>query len=110
MRIAVPISGDWIAPVFDDATRLLIIDILPGRTPEQSELPSFVRPPDQRATELASLGVDVLLCDDISDRLAGFIREKGIEIRLSLHRAVEDIMSFLGEDSPLKVLQPVPLM
>lgn len=110
MRIAIPISGEWIAPVFDDATRLLIVDITPDRKVEHSELPSFVRPPDQRATELASLGVNVLLCDDISDRSAEFIAEKGIEIKLSVHRAVADIMSYLGEISPLMIRQPLPTM
>ena len=109
MRIAVPISGDWIAPVFDEATRLLILDIGPDRRPEQSELPTFVRPPHQRAAELASLGVDMLVCDRISDRLAGFIRERGIEIRVSLNRAVADLMSFFADQPQLTVWQPVPI-
>ncbi len=109
MRIAVPVSGDWIAPVFDEATRLLIVDIGPGRRPEQSELPTFVRPPDQRAAELASLGVDMLVCDRISDRLAGFLRERGIEIRVSLNRAVDDLMWFLSDQPHLKAWQPAPI-
>jgi len=110
MRIAVPISGDWIAPVFDEATRLLIVDIGPGRRPEQSELPTFVRPPDQRAAELASLGVDMLLCDEISDRLASLIRERGIEIRVSMKRAVADLMSFLADQPHLIARQPALAM
>ena len=108
MRIAVPISGDWIAPVFDEATRLLILDIGPGRCSEQGELPSFVRPPDQRAAELASLGIDMLVCDGISDKLAGFIRARGIEVRVSLKRAVTDLMSFFAEQPHLTVWQPAP--
>jgi len=107
MRIAVPISGDWIAPVFDEATRLLIVDIGPGRRPEQSELPTFVRPPDQRAAEL---GVDMLLCDEISDRLASLIRERGIEIRVSMKRAVADLMSFLADQPHLIARQPALAM
>lgn len=110
MRIAVPISGDWIAPVFDEATRLLIVDIGPGRRPEQSELPTFVRPPDQRAAELASLGIDMLVCDGISDRLARFIRARGIEIRVSLNRAVADLMSFLADEHCLNDWQPAVTM
>ncbi len=108
MRIAVPVSGDWIAPVFDEATRLLIVDIGPGRRPEQSEMPTFVRPPNQRAAELASLGIDMLVCDRISDRLARFIRARGIEIRVSLNRAVADLISFLAEEPHLTVWQPAP--
>jgi predicted Fe-Mo cluster-binding NifX family protein len=110
MRIAVPISGDWIAPVFDEATRLLIVDIGPGRRPEQSELPTFVRPPDQRAAELESLGVDMLVCDEISDRLARFIRARGIEIRVSMNWAVADLMSFLADQPHLRVRQPALAM
>jgi len=95
--------------VFDEATRLLILDIGPDRRPEQSELPTFVRPPHQRAAELASLGVDMLVCDRISDRLAGFIRDRGIEIRVSLNRAVADLMSFFADQPQLTVWQPVPI-
>jgi predicted Fe-Mo cluster-binding NifX family protein len=106
VRFAIPISGDWIAPVFDDATRLLIIDITPGRQPEQTEFPTFVRPPEQRAAELKSLGIDILLCDDISDRMARFIRKTGVEIRVALNRAVGDLTAFLAEKPHLKVWQP----
>jgi predicted Fe-Mo cluster-binding NifX family protein len=109
MRFAIPISGDWIAPVFDDATRLMIVDIAPGRQPEQSEFPTFIRPPEQRAAELKSLGVDILLCDEISDRLARFVRERGIEIRVSLNRAVDDLMTFLAEKPHLRVWRPAPI-
>jgi predicted Fe-Mo cluster-binding NifX family protein len=109
MRIAIPVSGDWIAPVFDDATRLLIVDIVLGRCHEQGELPTFVRPPDQRAAELDSLGVDMLVCDRISDRLAGFIRERGIEIMVSLNRAVADLLSFLTDQPQLTVWRPAPI-
>lgn len=106
MRFAIPVSGDWVAPVFDDATRLLIIDIIPGRRPEQSELPSFVRPPEQRAAELKSLGIDMLVCNEISDRLAAFIRERGVEIRISLNQAVGGLMAFLAGRPHLKVWRP----
>ena len=98
MRFAIPVSGDWVAPVFDEATRLLIVDIVPGRYLEQSELPTFVRPPDQRAAELASLGIDVLLCDGISGRLARFMRERGIDVRVSLHRSIDDLLSTLADE------------
>ena len=108
MRLAIPISGDWIAPVFDDATRLLIVDIAPGRQPEQSEFPTFIRPPEQRAAELKSFGIDMLVCDGISDRLARFIGDRGIEIRVALNRAVGDLMSFLAENPHLREWQPAP--
>lgn len=52
MRFAIPVSEGWVAPVFDGATHLLIVDIAPGRQPEQTQFPTFVRPPEQRAAEL----------------------------------------------------------
>lgn len=97
MRVAIPVSEGWIAPVFDSATRLLVVDVGPGRSSEVSELPSFVRPADQRSEELASLGIDVLLCDGISENVARCIRERGIEIRSSIFRAVDEILSSLSE-------------
>ncbi len=110
MRVAIPISEDWIAPVFDNATRLLVVDIGPDRYPEQSELPSFVRPPDQRAAELVSLGIDVLLCDGISNSMAQFIRERGIEIRSSVSRAVDEILALLSAKPRAVSSQPAPVM
>jgi len=109
MRIAIPVNEDWIAPVFDSATRLLVVDIGPGRHSEQIELPSFVRPPAQRAAELASLGVDLLLCDGISNKLARIIRERGIEIRSSIFRAVDEILSSLSREANPAILQSVPV-
>jgi len=106
MRIAIPIVDDWTAPVFDKATRLLVVDIEPGRQVEQSELPSFVRPSDQRAAELAALGIDVLLCDGISTTLARCIRERGIEIKESVSQAVDEILTALIEESRTAQLRP----
>jgi hypothetical protein len=48
----------------------------------------------------------MLVCDRISDRLARFIRGRGIEIRVSLNRAVTDLMSFLADQPQLTVRQP----
>ena len=99
MRIAIPVCDDWIAPVFDSATRLMVVDIGPDRRSEQSELPSFVRPPKQRADELASLGIDLLLCDGISDTLARFVKERGIEIKACISWAVDEVLLSLSRTS-----------
>ena len=108
MTVAIPVSGGWIAPVFDSATRLLVVDVGPTGYSEQYELPSFVRPLDQRAAELDSLGVELLLCDRISDSLARFVRERGIEIRSSIFRAVDEVVSSVTEIARAVVLQPTP--
>ncbi len=94
MRVAVPLSEDGIvARVFDTATRMLIVDLYHGNRYERAEIPTFVRPPRDRAMELVSFGVDVLLCEGISEVLAARIREQGICIGLPISANPDDVIA-----------------
>jgi predicted Fe-Mo cluster-binding NifX family protein len=79
MRLAIPVRNDRISPVFDTATRLLVLDIAQGveqgRYPVDVAQASF---PTQRARRLAELEVNVLICGAISRPLAELVSTAGI--------------------------------
>jgi len=80
MRVAIPLSGRWVAPVLDTADSMLIVDLVRGQHPESME--TIVRSSSMRdrAKELASFGVDVVLCHQASHALERLILAQGMEI------------------------------
>ncbi len=103
MRVAVPLSEDGIARVFDTATRMLIVDLNGGSRCEHAEVPTFVRPPRDRARELVSLGVDLLLCAGISKVLAACVREHGPCIAPPISANVDDVIADILRSPPMHV-------
>ena len=80
MKIAIPIYGDIISNVFDFAHRLLLVDIENGKETNRSEVAIENQSLPQRAGQLKSLGVDVLVCGAISRSLANLVVTSGIEV------------------------------
>jgi len=80
MKVAVPIYGDYVSNVFDFAHRLLLVDIENGGETERCEVEIESRLLPQRAEQLKTLGVDVLVCGAISRVLANMVTQSGIEV------------------------------
>ena len=74
MRVAIPLSDDGrVERVFDGATTLMVIDLRGGDRGEYFETPMRNRSMKERARELSAMGVDVLLCNEISHALESLI-------------------------------------
>jgi len=80
MKIAIPIYNSNVSNVFDFAHRLLLVDIENGKEINRSEVALESRSLPQRAGQLKSLGVDVLVCGAISRLLANMVITSGIEV------------------------------
>ena len=80
MKIAIPIYNDSVSNVFDFATRLLLVDIENSKEVNRSEVTLENRSLPQRAGQLKSLGVGVLVCGAISRLLANMVVTSGIEV------------------------------
>jgi len=80
MKIAMPIYRDNVSNVFDFANTLLLIDIENGKETNRSEVVLGSQSLPQRAGQLKSLGVDVLVCGAISRILANMVTTLGIEV------------------------------
>lgn len=80
MRVALTVWDGRISPVFDVATRLRLLDVEHGvlRADGQAELAAFE--PAGRASELARLGVDRVVCGAISVPFGAALATWGIDV------------------------------
>ena len=93
MKVAIPVWNDRVSPVFDAASCLMLLDVADGaeqgRQLVEASQASF---PTQRASRLAELGVNVLICGAISRPLASFVSAAGIILIPWVAGPVEDVL------------------
>ncbi len=80
MRVAIAVWNDRVSPVFDAASRLMLVDVEDGveRARREEALPeSFLA---RRAKRLAELGVTVLICGAISHPLSAVLAASGVTV------------------------------
>jgi len=80
MKIAIPTWNGRVSPVFDTASRLLVVDIT-----EESEVARFETDISahflpSKSMRLTGLGIDTLICGAISRPLAYMITTAGIKL------------------------------
>ena len=97
MRIAIPVSDGLVETVFSSATTLVVIDYRGGRA-EYSELPITAQSLKECSQELSALGVDVVLCFEISHALKSMIVAQGIDVHTHLSGKVDEVFDdFIGQ-------------
>jgi len=80
MKLAIPVCGQNVALVFDDADDLLIIETAGNELHKEDRLSCATGTSIERANQLIALGVDLLICGAISCPLQRTIEVSGIEI------------------------------
>jgi predicted Fe-Mo cluster-binding NifX family protein len=80
MRVAIPLWQERVSPVFDEATRIFIVDISNGREEHRQKEELLVRNPYERARLLFNLGVELLICGMISQSQQAALDSSGIQI------------------------------
>ena len=80
MKIAMTIWNDRIAPVFDVARDIRLVEVLEGRTIDQTEDILTGELPVQKALRLVELEVDTLICGAISRPVRAMIAGYGIQV------------------------------
>jgi predicted Fe-Mo cluster-binding NifX family protein len=77
MRIAIPVWNDWVSPVFEGAGRIRVADVTEGTIHHISE-----HEPEAggQVAALSDLGVNVLVCADISADLEAALKNHGVEV------------------------------
>ena len=81
-----------VSPVFDVATKVLLVDIEGAREVKREEKPLIETAPAARAAEVATLGCDVLICCAISWPLKVALVSSGMEVIACRSGPVEDIL------------------
>lgn len=89
MRIAVPLWNGRVSPVFDVATRILLVEVIAGEAAFTDELP--VERAD-RAAVVAELGASVVLCGAISRAQEERLLASGVEVVADIRGPVEDVI------------------
>lgn len=92
MRIAIPQWQGRIAPVFDVAAHLLLVDVEEGRETHREERHLLKTELCARTAELLNCGIDVLICGAISASLQFKIAASGIRVSAFICGAVNDVL------------------
>lgn len=72
--------NERIAPVFDVARKIRIVEVESGRIIRETEETLIDRAPAQRALHLTALGVETLVCGAITRSMLGMIVALGIRV------------------------------
>ncbi|OPY89902.1 MAG: hypothetical protein A4E72_00933 [Syntrophus sp. PtaU1.Bin208] len=80
MKSALPVCGQEIALVFDDAYFLLLIEVGDDGSLKEKRLRCTGNSMIDRANQLKSLNVDLLICGAISCSLQRMIEAQGIDV------------------------------
>lgn len=98
MRIAIAYQQHRISPVFDVATRMLLVEIESGREVRRKNRTIVQSDALVRARYLYRLGVEILICGAISWRLENALSSLGIQVIACTCGPVEEVISaFLSQ-------------
>ena len=92
MKVAIPIRDGRVSPVFDVATRLMVVDFAGGEPGERSEFSIRESGGEVRAGLLRELGVKILICGAISNHTARIIERCGIDLRPWVIGEIDDVI------------------
>jgi len=93
MRIAIPLWQGRVSPVFDEANRILLIDISEKQERYRQEESLTTRNPFERAQVLPKLGVDLLICGMISQTQQTALTSAGIRIIPCICGSMEEVIA-----------------
>ena len=93
MLIGIPNCQGRVSPVFDVATRLLLIRFSGRAKEERREVGLFEPEPAELVRRLRELGVEVLLCGAISRALQLALEHAGIRVRAQLCGELDPVLA-----------------
>jgi predicted Fe-Mo cluster-binding NifX family protein len=99
MVIALSVWNDRIAPVFDVAIQLLLVEVEDGKIVKQSleQLPS--ESTLEKAIMLQRLSINTLICGAVSEEVRSFLDMYGINVMAFISGNIQEILqAWLSED------------
>jgi predicted Fe-Mo cluster-binding NifX family protein len=93
MRVAIPLWQGRVSPVFDEASRILLVDISNRREQRRREEILMVQNPFERAKLFPNLGVDLLICGMISQTQQTALASAGIRIIPHICGSMEEVIA-----------------
>jgi len=80
LKVAIPILNERVSPVMDTACRLLVTEIVDDREVSRTVFDIPQSDISNRASFIAQLGIDVLICGAISQQFEQIITASGIRL------------------------------
>jgi predicted Fe-Mo cluster-binding NifX family protein len=93
MRIAIPLWQGRVSPVFDVASRVLLVDVSDNQEQHRQEEFLTTQNPFERAHLLPKLGVDLLICGMISQTQQTALASAGIQIIPCICGAMDEVIA-----------------
>ena len=93
MKVAIPHWQGRVSPVFDVAGNLLLVDVANGQEQTRQDVRLETDDLQARASSLAELGADVLICGAISWPLEMALSVAGLEVIPQTCGNVEDVLA-----------------
>ena len=93
MRVAIPVHGDRISPVFDVAHKLLVIEMLDGEAVGSNELILQEQELLSRVRTVKGFGIDVLICGALSRPLEAMLESVDICVIARRCGFVEEVLN-----------------
>lgn len=92
MKIAIPTWNGRVSPVFDTASRLIVVQIGEGREIArfETDISEYFLP--SKSMRLTGLGIDTLICGAISRPLAAMITTAGITLIPWIAGQVDEVL------------------
>jgi predicted Fe-Mo cluster-binding NifX family protein len=93
MKIAIPVWGNRMSPVFDTSSRLMIVDIADNQ--ERGRTESILQGQDLswRCIQVRDLDVDVLICGAITGYFIRLLSAAGIEVISGISGDPEEVLN-----------------
>lgn len=99
MKVAIPIRNGRISPVFDVATRLVVVEFDGGKPVERSEFSIVESGAEARAVLLQELGVSTLICGAISNNAARIVARCGVDLVPWVVGEIDDVLEAFRTNS-----------
>jgi predicted Fe-Mo cluster-binding NifX family protein len=93
MKVAIPLWQGRVSPVFDEASKILLVDFLDKQEQHRQEESLMARNPFERAQLLPKLGVDLLICGMISQTQQTALASAGIRIIPHICGCMEEVIA-----------------
>jgi predicted Fe-Mo cluster-binding NifX family protein len=93
MRVAIPLWEGRVSPVFDEASRILLVDISDNQEQHRQQQFLAAHNPFERARLLPKFGVDLLICGMISQTQQTALASAGVRIIPHVCGSLEDVIA-----------------
>jgi len=92
MKIAIPVWEKGISPVFDTASRLLVVEVEDQKEASRFEIYLDEQDFSRRCVRIRNLGIDILICGAISRPYSRMLMASGIKVIPELSGQAGDVL------------------